>query len=95
MGKPAMASKSRSKETGPRLKERIGATRCGFVLGRSRTFLPIVFTILAAACSSGAPSTPRSAVSTPGPVATQGQIAFASERDGNAEIYVMNADGRG
>src|SRR5436190_24401421 len=26
---------------------------------------------------------------------TQGRIAFVTSRDGNAEIYVMNADGRG
>ena len=27
------------------------------------------------------------------PAITLGRIAFASDRDGNAEIYVMNADG--
>ena len=26
---------------------------------------------------------------------SQGHIAFASRRDGNGEIYVMNADGSG
>ncbi len=27
------------------------------------------------------------------PDSTQGKIAFSSDRDGNQEIYVMNADG--
>ncbi len=50
---------------------------------RWRTFLAIVLTLVAAGCSGG--------TSTP----THGQIAFASERDGNAEIYVVNDDGTG
>jgi Tol biopolymer transport system component len=57
----------------------------------------MVFSLVAAACSGGTsiPTPPPSAGSTPGlsPIARQGQIAFASDRDGNRKIYVINADG--
>jgi hypothetical protein len=70
----------------------IGMARRSCVFRGWRTSLPIVLTIVAASCSGGTSS------STPPPsrpAATQGRIAFAGERDGNAEIYVMNADGTG
>ena len=58
----------------------------------------MVLSLVAAACSGGTstPTLAASASSAPGtpPIATQGQIAFASERDGDREIYVMDADGR-
>lgn len=53
------------------------------------TFLFLGIMLVAGACSDGG-STP-----TPPSSATSGGIAFVSERDGNAEIYVVNADGTG
>jgi TolB protein len=50
---------------------------------------------LAAACGGGrqqAGAPTPTANPTPAAPAT-GRIAFASNRDGNAEVYVMNADG--
>jgi hypothetical protein len=40
-------------------------------------------------------NTPPPAVSTVAPTEAAGRIAFISDRDGNNEIYVMNADGSG
>jgi TolB protein len=47
--------------------------------------------ILLSACLLAALSFPCRCGPTPG----GGRIAFVSDRDGNAEIYVMNADGSG
>jgi hypothetical protein len=78
---------------------RIGVASHTFVFREWGTFLLIVLTLVAAACSGGTstPTPPPPAASTPGsgPTARQGQIAFASDRHGNFEIYVMNADGTG
>ena len=57
----------------------------------------LVALLLASACGegqqqAGAP-TPTASL-TPGAPAT-GRIAFTSNRDGNLEIYAMNADGTG
>ena len=59
--------------------------------------------LLLAACSgttpaptaapTGVPAAASPAPSAPPPAAARGKIAFVSTRDGNGEIYVMNADG--
>lgn len=38
---------------------------------------------------------PDPPIKPPGPIAPANDIAFSSDRDGNDEIYVMNADGSG
>ncbi|MDP2857243.1 MAG: zinc-ribbon domain-containing protein, partial [Bacillota bacterium] len=50
-----------------------------------------------AAGAVGATATPRAAASpaAPAPTLPSGRLAFVSERDGNSDIYVMNADGSG
>ncbi len=45
----------------------------------------LLVSLVAIACAGGAKDKPQ----------TSGRIAFLSERDGNGEIYVMNADGSG
>lgn len=70
----------------------IGVARRSCVFRGWRTSLPIVLTLVAASCSGG---TSNSTPPPSRPAATLGRIAFAGERDGNAEIYVMNADGTG
>jgi Tol biopolymer transport system component len=68
---------------------------------KARRLLALVSVLLAAGCS-GAPSTSATSTTTSNPatasasgsaVAFQGQIAFHSDRDGDYEIYVMDADG--
>jgi Tol biopolymer transport system component len=64
---------------------------------KARRLLALVPVLVAAGCSR-APSTsvtpsPTSPTPESPTVAFQGQIAFESDRDGNAEIYVMDADG--
>jgi Tol biopolymer transport system component len=60
-----------------------------------------VLAVVAGACSGISPaittsSSPSPAASAPASaVAFQGRILFYSERDGNNEIYLMNADGTG
>ena len=58
--------------------------------------------LVLAACTGGeatptlTPSpTPTPSPPTPTPTATPGKIAFFTSRDGNPELYVMNADGSG
>jgi Tol biopolymer transport system component len=58
---------------------------------------PALALLLASACGGGqqqAGAPTLTANPTPSAPAT-GRIAFASNRDGNAEVYVMNADGSG
>jgi Tol biopolymer transport system component len=55
----------------------------------------LVLVLVATGCS-GAPSisvTPSP--TSPAPESPAGQIAFSSDRDGNAKIYLVNADGTG
>jgi dipeptidyl aminopeptidase/acylaminoacyl peptidase len=59
--------------------------------------LALVALLLASACGEGrqqAGAPTLTAGPNPGAPAT-GRIAFDSNRDGNAEVYVMNADGSG
>jgi len=67
--------------------------------------VPILFVLAAcggdAGGGGGTPATskastlPPTAAATPTLAAASGKIAFTSNRDGNGEIYVMNADGSG
>ena len=72
------------------------------------TALAIGLSPLAVACDGGdGEATPAAATPTAPPARTvtptpsglaaslSGRIAFTSDRDGNAEVYVMNADGSG
>ncbi|MCH8993458.1 MAG: PD40 domain-containing protein, partial [Chloroflexi bacterium] len=58
--------------------------------------LVLVAVILASACSGGegVTATDKIAGSLDRPEVT-GRIAFASDRDGNSEVYIVNADGSG
>ena len=57
------------------------------------TLLAVLVLLTATACGEPEPPPTTIAVSPLWPQA--GKIAFVSERDGNEEIYVMNADGSG
>ena len=55
--------------------------------------LALAALLVAAACGGGGQP---AATPTPTPtLLAVGKIAFASDRDGNLEVYVMNADGTG
>jgi len=51
--------------------------------------------VLLAACGEGDEGGAPTAEPTPTAAPAAGKIAFESQRDGNPEIYVMNADGSG
>jgi major membrane immunogen (membrane-anchored lipoprotein) len=55
--------------------------------------LVVCLAVLLAACGGGEGGAPTREPSPTAPAA--GKIAFDSTRDGNYEIYVMNADGSG
>jgi TolB protein len=67
----------------------------------SRAFVPFALSALIVAIlvvtspASAISRTPIARVSATAPATTGGKIAFVSDRDGNPEIYVMNADGSG
>ena len=59
------------------------------ISGSLLAMLSMLAFLLASACGDGGePAATDSA-------ATTGKMAFGSERDGNLDIYVMNADGSG
>ena len=70
------------------------------VSGSLLAMLPMLAVLLASACGDGGQpaatpaSTEEPADATPSPTAAA-RIAFTSDRDGNGEIYVVNADGSG
>ena len=55
----------------------------------------ILFLLLITAVTSACSTTPTPPLAAATPPATTYKIAFISHRDGNDEIYVMNADGSG
>src|SRR2546430_1154582 len=60
---------------------------------RLQAVAPLIAALLATTCTDE-PTRPRAPLKAGAQAAAAApQIAFTSERDGNAEIYVMNADG--
>jgi Tol biopolymer transport system component len=66
---------------------------------KARMLLALIPVLVAAGCSRALSTSVTRSPTSPTPesptVAPEGRIAFTSDRDGNPEIYLMDADGTG
>ena len=83
--RPGCCADRRAWASGSRSGERMKAVLASAAL--------VVF--LAIACQGGEEAPPALTSAPTGAPIPSGRIAFAADRDGNAEVYVMNADGTG